>query len=101
MFSMELRKNPNLFMDLEHLCVEDFGYSRDLFQLAKSFVSYDSRERPSAEQCLKKLNRLKAHSSKHHGKLNLVLQDFKALSNDLKLRVFSFLHIEDMYHIGE
>ncbi|KAG2388208.1 hypothetical protein C9374_001058 [Naegleria lovaniensis] len=100
MFSMELRKNPNLFMDLEHQCIEDLGYSRDLFQLAKSLVSYDTRERPSAEQCLKKLNRLKAHSSKHHGKLNLVLQDFKALTNDLKLRVFAFLHIEDMYHMG-
>ncbi|KAF0978839.1 hypothetical protein FDP41_001909 [Naegleria fowleri] len=98
MISMELRKNPNFFADIEHQCVKVLGYSQELFDLAKLLVSYDPRERPTAEKTLKVLNKIKADGK--YGNLKLVLKDFKFLPDVLKLHVFSYLKIEDMYHVG-
>ncbi len=98
MIPMELRKNPNLFIDLEHQCVKVLGYSQELFDLSKRLVSYDPRERPTAERTIKTLNKIK--SGDKHGNVKLILKDFNQLTDILKLTVFSFLKIEDMYHVG-
>ena len=98
MIPMELRKNPNFLVELEHQCVKTLGYSQELFALAKNLVSYDPRERPTAEKVLKSLTKIR--SSDKHGNLKLVFKDFNQLSDVLKIRVFSFLQIEDMYHVG-
>jgi len=98
MIPMELRKNPNFLSDLEHQCIKTHGYSQELFELAKSLVSYDPRERPNAEKTIRAINKIRAGNK--YGDLKLALKDFHSLPERLKLEVFSYLKIEDMYHVG-
>ncbi|KAL9645523.1 hypothetical protein ABK040_000587 [Willaertia magna] len=101
MISMELPKKPNLFDELEHLCCRTYGYSKELFELTKQLLSVDSMSRPSASKSVKILKKIQLNLQ--NGKIEnikLALKDFNLLNEDLKLIVFSFLTIEDMFHIG-
>ena len=99
MVSMELQKNPNFFNEIEHYCVDTMGYSRGLFNLTKLLLSYQPRDRPSAAKTIKILDRIMENFREDNIKLSL--QSFNTLNpTSLKLNVFAFLSLEDMYHVA-
>jgi serine/threonine protein kinase len=97
MLSVELSKNPKLFQDFERSLTKD--YSADLVRLAEKLTSVNPRQRPTAaetQQIIKKIQKKKRLPRDDH---HFNLKEWEYLSNNLKLHVFKFLEVSDIYQI--
>lgn len=104
MMSVEMSKNPQFFQDLERESVRKYHYSPELIHLARKLVSLNPSERPSAREVIRTVKKIQANKRKSaltEFSDRLVLSRvYTRLDTKLKLHIFSFLDIVDMYYVA-
>ncbi len=100
MLSVELSKNPKLFQEIERSLTKDATYTSDLVRLAEKLTSVNPRERPTAAETQKIIKRIVSRKNRQPGEYqNDKLVEWEWLTNEMKLSVFKFLDISDIYQI--
>jgi serine/threonine protein kinase len=101
MMSVEMNRNPGFFSTLEKELTRKYNYSPELIRLARKLVNVSPSDRPSAREVIKVVKEIQTMRRK--SEVMLITRfppSHSAFTTELKLIIFSFLDIPDMYQVA-